>query len=51
MTVADPTAWDDLFSRTIDGLSADFVRPADTDAAAWGIYDSGRFLGMVVMQV
>ncbi|MCY0932338.1 3'-5' exonuclease [Streptomyces sp. H27-H1] len=47
MTVEDPAAWADLFTRDVDDQAVQFVRPADTDRPTWSAYDGGTYLGTV----
>ncbi|WP_432158058.1 3'-5' exonuclease [Streptomyces sp. bgisy153] len=44
---ADPALLDDLFALEIDGQTAQFVRPADTDRHDFAVYDGHDFLGML----
>ncbi|MFJ6669448.1 3'-5' exonuclease [Streptomyces sp. NPDC091383] len=47
MTLTDPSLLEDLFTHEVDGRSAQFVRPADTDLPNWGVYEGSDFLGML----
>ncbi|MFE3557337.1 3'-5' exonuclease [Streptomyces sp. NPDC059193] len=43
----DPATLADQFRRLIDGLPADFVRPADTTDPVWVVYQESQPLGTV----
>jgi len=47
VTVTDPAALEDLFTREVDERAVQFVRPADTNRPDWAAYDGDQFLGMI----
>ncbi|MCX4581890.1 hypothetical protein [Streptomyces sp. NBC_01481] len=48
----DPSGFEDLFSRVVDGDQVDFVRPLeDSGRLVWVAYDSGNPLGTLTGSV